>query len=146
MNISNLSLSVNVEGKIAVDFRGFHDRIKDYYESLGYLSSLMIDEKDIKNLLEPTISFILRHKFNIHVVGNSSSSLVTKYFSREEFIELFDDMFIDFNLFLEDHGITSQGKYVLVRLDNFDCYFIEVPNEQFKTILDQYSVIQEIGE
>lgn len=145
MNISNLSLSVNVEGKIAVDFRGFHGRIKDYYESIGYLSSLMIDEKDIKNLLEPTISFILRHKFNIHVVGNSSSSLVTKYFSREEFIELFDDMFIDFNLFLEDHGITSQGKYVLIQ-NSFELLIGYLYKVTIKIILDQYSVIQEIGE
>lgn len=128
--------------RIYIDFKGFYPIINTHLSRYGYLSSKYINNEVITSLYEPIISFLIKHKFNIINITYSSCRLLHNYFSEEEFLEIFDDLSIEFNSYLNEHGITSFNRYVLVRNDACLSHFVRVNEDDFKTLDDRYTKLQ----
>lgn len=138
MNTTNLKRKESVV-KVHVDFRDFYPVIREHYDINGYYSSRIINERTVDILLEPTIAFLIKHKHNVFNLSYSRYTELLLYFSESEFIEIFDDLQIEFSEFLSDLGIFGFERYILLRRDNFDCDFIKVGDEQFQAFIDKHT-------
>lgn len=108
-----------------IDMRLFHSEIIYHIRKNAMYSFSCITEKDIVSLIDPILSFLFYQRNNFHVYGNGKYTHIFLFYTLEDFIEQYDDLFIDFNNFFYFHGISQYKKYDIVRKDNFRTFIIE---------------------
>lgn len=110
---------------LSVDIRLFHPTVIQHIKKNAMYSFSLITENDVVELIDPVISFLFHNSPNFELQGNGKYNHIFLFYAREDFIEIFDELFLEFNNFFYFINVSRYKKYDVIRMDNFQTYIIE---------------------
>ena len=128
---------------IKVYLGGFHKYVREAYRTHGFYSPWIIDENEIDQLVDPTINFFLKQRSNIFLLDPAPHHQINKHFDRETFLQLFDDLAIEFGYYLNTQSIGVRNHYIVKREDNINAFFKMVDYETYNDIVLHSTKLEE---
>lgn len=100
---------------IRIDFYHFYPVITQYLEKVMCYAKRDIRSNHIANITNIVFDWLLNRVPNFTVTPCPWSWRLYRYFDKDEAIEIFDDLFLDFIDFIREKGIDGKKHYTANR-------------------------------
>lgn len=133
----NKKESLKVIESTRLDISLFHSIVVEELDKHSFNSPIMMSWNDCIDCVNSVMSLLFKHHPRCLMLNNDSTRAILHFFDEQEFIDIFDDLQMKFNDFLEDMGIYSKEKYLVKRIDTFNTIFMRLDDESFQEATDQ---------